>query len=540
MQDLGTHPDGRDWSASSVSGDGSVVVGTIDPNCGCRRASLWTSSLGVVDLNTYLPTLGVDLAGWTLGNANGVSADGLTIAGDGDFNGAGRGWVVTLVALPVLPGDYNNNGSVDAADYAVWRKHAGTTNSLANDPIGGTIGSAHYNLWRANFGSVSSGIGAGGETLPAAELLSPGVPEPTSVALPLCAAAVLCAWRRQRTAATRRNIHPIPSMFVLLTGLVAANAASAAPLAFSFTDPAGDASGSSGVDVLSLLFNFDNATGDFEAHVTGRPYCCRTLDRIFLKLVNPDTGTTAQDPSFFNHTWSVRWYEPDGTTVVTVTGSDPILRAWNAGHRVATSDIPFGNPDGISEFQSTVRTYLAVEEHSPPRLQGYDHIAPTEIATIVPAPPLLGGDYNTDGTVDAADYVVWRKNPGGIYTPNGYNVWRAHFGETSGNGAAFSTYLPIPSSIPEPSSAAFVIPTLVASIFRRRRARALGIGGTSGTMLAMRTHHGYKTTQSLPPNNRDLPNDLNTKSISNQRVPNTKEPGSSPTVRISMTELLRP
>ena len=33
------------------------------------------------------------------------------------------------------------------------------------------------------------------------------------------------------------------------------------------------------------------------------------------------------------------------------------------------------------------------------------------------AVPSLPGDFNHDGTVDAADYVVWRKNPGGIYTP---------------------------------------------------------------------------------------------------------------------------
>ena len=41
------------------------------------------------------------------------------------------------------------------------------------------------------------------------------------------------------------------------------------------------------------------------------------------------------------------------------------------------------------------------------------------------------GDFNQDGTVDAADYVVWRKDLGGIYTQNDYNIWRAHFGQTS-------------------------------------------------------------------------------------------------------------
>ena len=43
------------------------------------------------------------------------------------------------------------------------------------------------------------------------------------------------------------------------------------------------------------------------------------------------------------------------------------------------------------------------------------------------AAPSLPGDFNHDGTVDAADYVVWRKTDG---TPAGYNTWRTHFGQT--------------------------------------------------------------------------------------------------------------
>ena len=44
------------------------------------------------------------------------------------------------------------------------------------------------------------------------------------------------------------------------------------------------------------------------------------------------------------------------------------------------------------------------------------------------------GDFNGDGSVNAADYVVWRKGLGTAYTPNDYNVWRAHFGQTAGSG----------------------------------------------------------------------------------------------------------
>jgi hypothetical protein len=59
-----------------------------------------------------------------------------------------------------LPGDFNGDGTVDAADYVVWRKNEGTTNMLLNDNgIGGTIGQAHHALWRTHFGQTA-GTGA--------------------------------------------------------------------------------------------------------------------------------------------------------------------------------------------------------------------------------------------------------------------------------------------------------------------------------------------------------------------------------------------
>jgi hypothetical protein len=63
---------------------------------------------------------------------------------------------------------------------------------------------------------------------------------------------------------------------------------------------------------------------------------------------------------------------------------------------------------------------------------------------ITPIP--LPGDYNHNGAVDAADYVVWRKTEG---TPAGYNAWRTHFGQPSGSGTAAVS----PSSaVPEPAA----------------------------------------------------------------------------------------
>jgi hypothetical protein len=55
--------------------------------------------------------------------------------------------------------------------------------------------------------------------------------------------------------------------------------------------------------------------------------------------------------------------------------------------------------------------------------------------TAIPEPRLVG-DYNQNGTVDASDYVVWRKGLGTTYAQADYDVWRAHFGQAGASGAA--------------------------------------------------------------------------------------------------------
>ena len=63
----------------------------------------------------------------------------------------------------------------------------------------------------------------------------------------------------------------------------------------------------------------------------------------------------------------------------------------------------------------------------------------------------LVGDYNHNGAVDGADYIVWRKGLGTTYTQNDFNVWRANFGHTAGgSGAAFATSQS--AAVPEPAS----------------------------------------------------------------------------------------
>ncbi|MFO0837161.1 MAG: hypothetical protein U1D55_01435 [Phycisphaerae bacterium] len=99
MTPLGTLPVPFDYMVSNgVNADGSVIVGATSaffPD-GTGHAWLWTAALGLVDLNTYLPTLGIDLTGWTLIDAGGVSADGQTIVGTGNHNGVEESWIARL------------------------------------------------------------------------------------------------------------------------------------------------------------------------------------------------------------------------------------------------------------------------------------------------------------------------------------------------------------------------------------------------------------------------------------------------------------
>jgi hypothetical protein len=81
-----------------------------------------------------------------------------------------------------LPGDYNDDGKVDAADYVLWRKGG----PLANDDSPGT-GPDDYTRWVENFGSMASGSGGSG-----------AVPEPTSVCLASLVTLILVGMVRPR------------------------------------------------------------------------------------------------------------------------------------------------------------------------------------------------------------------------------------------------------------------------------------------------------------------------------------------------------
>jgi hypothetical protein len=90
--------------------------------------------------------------------------------------------------------------------------------------------------------------------------------------------------------------------------------------------------------------------------------------------------------------------------------------------------------------------------------------------------PGVTGDYNKNGVVDAADYVLWRKSVGtstvlpndpvgGMIGTAQYNNWRLNFGKTPGGGSGLGA-----SAVPEPTS---LIMTLLGAfgLFSLKRLR---------------------------------------------------------------------
>jgi uncharacterized membrane protein len=130
---LGT-PDGFTGSnAFDINNDG-IIVG--QATAAVNQVALIYADGAWVDLNLRIPNGG----DWHLETAVAINNHG-AIVGMGTFDGAPRAFVLNPITL--YPGDYNNDGAVDAADYVVWRKNDGTQ--------------AGFDLWRTRFGATAGG-----------------------------------------------------------------------------------------------------------------------------------------------------------------------------------------------------------------------------------------------------------------------------------------------------------------------------------------------------------------------------------------------
>jgi hypothetical protein len=114
----------------------------------------------------------------------------------------------------------------------------------------------------------------------------------------------------------------------------------------SWTDPIGDQTGT--VDVLSMDFRFD-ATGIY------------TID-ILADAAHPFSGNFRININLFNVTLDEYFSDTLNDyslgmpqTRLTLTGTNPLITDWDAGHIIATSTwAGYGNPSGITLFRTSV------------------------------------------------------------------------------------------------------------------------------------------------------------------------------------------
>jgi autotransporter-associated beta strand protein len=160
------------------------IVGVLDIASVTTTVSLHVSAVGGGNLAaagswTLLSADAINPGSWNINNIDTLFAvTGISAAysHDLEFDTNTGNLLLTTTATGVLPGDFNNDGKVNAADYVVWRK------TMPGN-------AAKYNEWRANFGNPP-GSGSG--------LSDDGsVPEPNALALVVLGAMALAASRRR-------------------------------------------------------------------------------------------------------------------------------------------------------------------------------------------------------------------------------------------------------------------------------------------------------------------------------------------------------
>ena len=187
-------------------------------------------------------------------------------------------------------------------------------------------------------------------------------------------------------------------------------------------------------------------------------------------------GVESYGNSFLGEVWFSEAQVPEGPweNAVKVASHD----------RGSTGDYSFYNPAFHPYFDQAGGRYIYFEGTYANTFSGnsvqtplYDYnqiMYRLDLGRIPDLFARLAGDYNRDGAVDAADYVVWRRamqgdinlaadgSHNGVIDRADYDVWRIHFGST-----ASPAYVEV---APEPTSCSLIlIAAITCRLARRQR-----------------------------------------------------------------------
>ncbi len=341
-----------------------------------------------------------------------------------------------------VPGDYNNDGIVNAGDYIVFRNNEGTTNEIPNrDPslVGQAISDADYQFWRQNYGNSLSALDA--------------VPEPSAVALVLAASCILFTGRRRA--------RQVPILIaVVLFGATNPGPANAESVTFGFT----------GVVTSSDLVTFD--TTDTIAGSATFESTAPDSDPIAMQ------GRYATAITGFNVVVSSSYaaiFNPAGTTSNIQVVDDSPVDLFSVLASVSGEDVDGQSLDAAtftlienlapsafitSAALPTTAPSLAAADIAAGALRFSDaNFVEFEVTSLAVVVDDNDGDFQLDGDVDGWDFLRWQRgqspNP---LTATDLATWVANYGN-----AAPSTAL---IAAPEPSTAALMAITLVLAATR--------------------------------------------------------------------------
>jgi hypothetical protein len=139
--------------------------------------------------------------------------------------------------------------------------------------------------------------------------------------------------------------------------------------------------------------------------------------------------------------WS---YNPDNTIYPTPTQFGPLSGSNTTGTSASITQTATPLPTSLNDYSSIIyvsSTTNTLDIHAAStanfggtRLNGFSLS--------------LAGDYDGNNRVDAADYVIWRKDPASFGGAEGFDAWRSNFGASIGSG----TGRVLESAVPEPTT----------------------------------------------------------------------------------------
>lgn len=214
---------------------------------------------------------------------------------------------------------------------------------------------------------------------------------------------------------------------------------------------------------VAIAFNRAGTDGEGEyglqQTLTGTPLLANRRYTLQVEVGNIATGVALSGENFILDGFP-------GYRVDLLVGGQPVASDENtlAGLILdgewATSIVTFSTDDSILGLGSDLGIRLVNLNEIDPIYPGSDLEVDFDDVRL-DVVPAVDGDFNFDGTVDAADYTVWRDGLNVDFVPGDYTTWANNYGASiSATGEAIS--------VPEPSGVALLVALILLGTTKAR------------------------------------------------------------------------